>query len=262
MDAFDRLAPLDDAYASRSRSRTPSTGGRSPRACRSATSGTSWPSDPIRRADADEARLCAFDDRAHAEAAAAPGLRPLLQGSDRGRWQLPVVLPVGQPGRRPRRGRPPGPPGGGRAHPRDVRATTRSNSCACPDRDDGSRLRFEPYDAAPRAGWPPRQRRDRPVVVPPTTAVTVVSAADGRRLAARPERSSPVSSSPSPIALVARRASAASCRRPWPRSRSRSCSGSSSARSPAVARPARSPRVWRSRRSASCGSGSSCSARG
>ena len=64
----------------RSRSRTPSTG-RS--WLRELPVGDTWylvAFRSVRRADADEERLCAFDDRAHAEAAAAPGFVHYFKG--------------------------------------------------------------------------------------------------------------------------------------------------------------------------------------
>jgi hypothetical protein len=79
MEPFDGLTPLDEAYASRPIAEAFDWGLVAPE----------LPVDrewylvafrSVRRADADEARLSAFDDRAHDEAAAAPGFVHYFKG--------------------------------------------------------------------------------------------------------------------------------------------------------------------------------------
>ena len=81
----------------------------------------------IRRTDADEAPIPGrrgSPDRARRlgprRGHGCVRLRALLQGSDPGRRPMHVVLPVGQPGRGPRRVRPPGARRGGGRDPRGV----------------------------------------------------------------------------------------------------------------------------------------------
>ena len=104
---FDRLAPVSDRYAT-----LPVADAFTWDACAAEVEPGEWymvAFRSVRRAGVDEERLTAHDDWAHAEAMEAAGLRPLLQGPDPGRRPLHVVLPVGQPGRGTRRGRPAGP---------------------------------------------------------------------------------------------------------------------------------------------------------
>src|SRR3954468_9097474 len=79
MEAFDALVPLGDAYASR-----PVADGFDWRLVASDLPlGAEWylvAFRSVRLADADEERLTAFDDRAHAEAAAAPGFIHYFKG--------------------------------------------------------------------------------------------------------------------------------------------------------------------------------------
>ncbi|HSS34900.1 MAG TPA: hypothetical protein VLR93_01400 [Patescibacteria group bacterium] len=79
MDVFDRLAAIDDRYASRPVAEAFDWSS----VAASLPVGGEWylvAFRSIRRSGADEARLCAFDDRAHAEAAAAPGFVHYYRG--------------------------------------------------------------------------------------------------------------------------------------------------------------------------------------
>jgi hypothetical protein len=79
MDAFDGLAPLDEAYASK-----PVAAAFDWRSVASRLPvGREWylvAFRSVRRDGVDEARLCEFDDRAHAEAATAPGFVHYFRG--------------------------------------------------------------------------------------------------------------------------------------------------------------------------------------
>jgi hypothetical protein len=79
METFDALVPLDEAYASKPIWDAFDWG----------PVASELPADrewylvafrSVRRAGADEERLCAFDERAHAEAAAAPGFVHYFKG--------------------------------------------------------------------------------------------------------------------------------------------------------------------------------------
>jgi hypothetical protein len=79
MDAFAALEPINDAYAS-----LPIGEAFDWRGATSALpAGAEWylvAFRSVRRADADEARLCEFDERAHLEAAASPGFVHYFKG--------------------------------------------------------------------------------------------------------------------------------------------------------------------------------------
>ena len=76
----------------------------------------------VRRPDADEAAACRLRRAGPPGGRRRARVRPLLQGSGRARRDVPVVLPLDRRGRSARRGRPTGPPRGGLAAGRDVRA--------------------------------------------------------------------------------------------------------------------------------------------
>ena len=162
------LAPVSDGYACLPVSPRPSTGPTC--AGSSATaSGISWRSAPIRRADADEARLADFDERAHLEAASAPGFVHYFKGPRRRDGSCLSFCLWTSPGRGARRRRAARPRRGGRPARRDVRAL----HARVPARDRAGRraavvraLRPAPVSddpAAPSsAAWSPAPVRPRP----------------------------------------------------------------------------------------------------
>ena len=78
MDAFRHLAPVSDAYA-----RLPVADAFTWSACSDAIETGEWylvAFRSVRRASADEARLTAYDDRAHAEATSCPGFLHYTKG--------------------------------------------------------------------------------------------------------------------------------------------------------------------------------------
>ena len=79
MDAFAALEPISDAYATLPIAEAFDWS----EAAGALPAGAEWylvAFRSVRRADADEERLCAFDERAHLEAAASPGFVHYFKG--------------------------------------------------------------------------------------------------------------------------------------------------------------------------------------
>ena len=116
---FDRLLPVSDRYAN-----LPVADAFTWAACTDEVEPGEWymvAFRSTRRPGADEDRLTAYDDWAHAEAMDAPGFVHYFKGPTTDGRPVHVLLPVGQPGGGARGGRSPGPHAGRRPHPRGVR---------------------------------------------------------------------------------------------------------------------------------------------
>ena len=151
---FDRLLPVSDRYAG-----LPVAEAFTWDACADEVEPGEWymvAFRSTRRPDADEARLRAYDDWAHAEAMEASGFVHYFKGPTTIGRPVPVVLPVGQPGRGPRGGGAAGAPAGRRAHPRGLRRL-HPRVPSRPPRRGRSRVHLRAVGRRPRVEREPAQ---------------------------------------------------------------------------------------------------------